>query len=103
MSSQLRFHPKVVDDLKGAVEWYDARSAGLGIRFRATVDLRFDEVEEAPSSFPRAFDDLDYRFARLKRFPYLILFRQRGDIVFILGVFHTASDQAKWKERGKYF
>ena len=103
MSSQLRFHPKVVDDLKGAVEWYDARSAGLGIGFRAAVDFRFDELEDSPSSFPRAFEDLDYRLGRLKRFPYLILFRQKADIVFVLGVFHTASDQAKWKERGKYF
>jgi hypothetical protein len=102
MANQLRVHPQVVDDLKAAVEWHDARSAGLGNRFRLAVDSRFDEVEKSPKSFPLAFDDLDYRFARIKKFPYLILFRQKRKVVFVLGVFHTASNPEKWKARGSY-
>ena len=39
MSSQLRFHPKVVDDLKGAVEWYDARSAGADAYYRVALEV----------------------------------------------------------------
>ena len=99
MARQLRFHPSVVPDLSDAIGWYDERSVGLGDRFRAAVDARFDDILEAPELFPRAFDDLDFRFVRVLRFPYLVLYHIQEDTVFILGVFHSASDPAKWRRR----
>jgi plasmid stabilization system protein ParE len=99
MARQLRFHPAVIPDLSEAIHWYDERSLGLGDRFRAAVDARFDDVLNAPELFSRAFDDLDVRFARIRRFPYLVLYRIHGDTVFVLGVFHSASDPAKWRRR----
>jgi plasmid stabilization system protein ParE len=99
MPDPLRFHPKVVSDLSGAIAWYEERSAGLGERFKAAVDARFKDILRTPELFPRAFDDVDFRFARTHRFPYLVLYRIRQDIVYVLGVFHSASDPAKWHER----
>src|SRR5258705_12021506 len=98
--ADLRFHRLVASDLADAIEWYDERSEGLGDRFRAAVSGRLDEIAEKPSLFPRAFDDADYQFARLSRFPYLVLYRVRRETVLILGVFHSASDPAKWHRRG---
>ena len=99
MAERLRFHPSVVSDLSEAIAWYDERSVGLGDRFRAAVDARFDDILETPELFPRAFDDLDFRFVRVLRFPYLVLYRIQKDAVFVLGVFHSASDPAKWRRR----
>ena len=99
MAEKLRFHPQVATDLSDAIAWYEERSFGLGNRFRATVDARFDDILKAPELFPRAFDDVDFRFARLPRFPYLVLYRIERDTVFVLGVFHSASDPAKWRRR----
>jgi len=99
MAEDLRFHPSVVSDLSEAIAWYDERSEGLGDRFRAAVDARFDDILEGPERFPRAFDDLDFRFVRVRRFPYLVLYRIRKDAVIVLGVFHSASDPAKWRRR----
>ena len=101
MAETLRYHPSVTDDIAAAIDWYDARSIGLGERFRSAADARFDNIQGAPLIFPRAFDDLDYRFARIPKFPYLILFRIRGEFVHVLGVFHSASDPAKWRSRGR--
>lgn len=95
MASDLRFHPKVTDDLAGAIAWYDERGPGLGDRLRAAVDERLDAIAASPERFGRAFED--FRFARVKRFPYLVLFRIRQSVVQIVGVFHTASDPSKWR------
>ncbi|MDY0165193.1 MAG: type II toxin-antitoxin system RelE/ParE family toxin [Thermoguttaceae bacterium] len=99
MARHLRYHPQVADDLSAAIDWYEARSTGLGWRFRAIVDARFDDIARMPEVFPQAFDDADFRFARVPKFPYLVLFRIREQTVFLLGVFHSATNPAKWRER----
>ena len=99
MAKLLRYHPLVADDISAAIDWYEERSAGLGERFRSAVDARFDGIVDAPELFPCVFDDLDYRFARIPKFPYLVLYRVRAEFVNVLGVFHSASDPAKWRGR----
>ena len=74
MTDPLRFHPLVASDLDGAIEWYDQISVALGNRFREMVDSRFDDIVRSPQSFALAFDEV--RFARIQRFPYLVLFRE---------------------------
>jgi len=97
MADRLRFHPLVTSDLRDAIRWYDGISTRLANRFRDLVDARFDQISERPESFPLAFDDV--RFARIQRFPYLLLFRESEDVIHVLGVFHGASDPAKWRRR----
>jgi len=97
MASKLRFHPDVVNDLADAIAWYDERSPGLGDRFRAAVNDRFDAIEANPQRFGFAFED--FRFARVFRFPYVVIFRSEESVTHIDGVFHTATDPAKWRRR----
>lgn len=99
MADRLRFHPLVATDLREATGWYDEIGVELGNRFRERVDARFDEVAEHSAQFARAFDDV--RFARVERFPYLVLFREFAGVVSILGVFHGASDPKKWRRRAR--
>ena len=97
MAEQLRFHPLVAEDLKAAVGWYDDISPGLGDRFRIAVEQRFDSIARFPESFGIVFQNA--RAARLSGFPYLLLFEHGMDVVHVLGVFHFASNPAKWRGR----
>jgi hypothetical protein len=97
MADTLRFHPLLAKDLRDAIRWYDGISGDLGDRFRSGIDTQFDEISRRPRSFRNAFGDV--RFARISRFPYLLIFRELGPIVRVLGLFHAASDPAKWRER----
>ncbi len=97
MAERLRFHPLVAADLRNATRWYDDISIDLGNRFRSHVNARFDDVAERPETFAVVFDDV--HLARIQRFPYLVLFRTVGDSIHLLGVFHSASDPAKWRQR----
>jgi plasmid stabilization system protein ParE len=101
MAKRLRYHPLVAQDIAAAIDWYEGRSVGLGERFRAAVDARFDDIVDAPEMFPHAFDDSDFRFARIRKFPYLLLFRVRAEIVQVIGLFHSASDPTKWRRRAR--
>jgi plasmid stabilization system protein ParE len=97
MANRLRFHPAVSSDLGDAIDYYDEVSPLVGGRFRKMVDTRFDLIESQPELFPLAFADV--RFATVRQFPYLILFRQRKETVTILGVFHGASNPERWRGR----
>ena len=55
----------------------------------------------APEIVPLAFDDFDYQFARVLKFPYLVLYRERPEFVYVLGVLHSASDPLKWRRRAR--
>jgi len=48
MAERLRYHPRVAEDIAAAIDWYESRSVGLGERFRAAVDARFDDIGDAP-------------------------------------------------------
>ncbi|MEI8373445.1 MAG: type II toxin-antitoxin system RelE/ParE family toxin [Planctomycetota bacterium] len=99
MANRLRFHPAVSSDLTDAIGYYDGISPLLGARFRKMVDARFDRIESHPELFSLAFGDV--RFATVRRFPYVILFRQRRETIMVLGVFHGASNPERWRERAR--
>ena len=97
--AKLRFARLVSTDLIEALAWYDARSTALGDRFRAAVDAAYDEIETSPELSPFAFHDLNVRFYRLRRFPYLILYRVEESTIIVIGIWHGASDPEKWRRR----
>jgi hypothetical protein len=99
MAEKLRYHPLVAGDISTAMDWYDGRSAGLGARFRSAVDARFDDIVESPERFACAFGRTDFRFAKTRAFPYIVLFRVKREGVYVLGLFHVASDPGKWRLR----
>ena len=99
MARRLEFHPEVASDLRRAIHWYDAVSIGLGDRFRMWVNAQFDFIESNPEIYPKVFDDV--RFATIRRFPYLVLFREDAARVTILGVFPGASNPQRWRERAR--
>lgn len=83
--------------MKHAISWYEKISLDLANRFRAGVDDRFDDIAERKCFFALAFGEV--RFAKVRRFPYLVLFQEMGEVALILGVFHSASDPRKWRRR----
>ena len=97
--AKLRFTRWVPDDIAETIEWYESKSTVLGNRFRAAVDTAFDAIESAPESFPLAFPDLNVHFYRLRRFPYIVLYRIDQSAVIVIGVRHGASDPEKWRRR----
>jgi hypothetical protein len=86
MAKPLRFHPQAADDLEHAIAWYEALSFDLSNRFRQSVSYCFDQIEHRSESFGRV--DGALRAARVRGFPYNILFVCSTSHVEILYVCH---------------
>jgi hypothetical protein len=99
MIDQVRFHPDLPSDLADAIRWYDHISPELGNRFRNAVRSAFDKVRKQPLLYGCLFEDV--RGIRVEAFPYLVQYCMKGDVTFILGLFHTSSNPDRWKDRAR--
>lgn len=97
MAYRLIFNPAIPDDLEAALNHYEAISPTLANRFRSSVNEIFDEIASRPESFP--METAPIRFARVDRFPYLILFTIRPKFISLLAIVHGSSDPQKWRKQ----
>jgi len=97
MSRPLRIHDLVDCDVRTAERHYCKSSESLAETFRINVEAKVTDVIASPNLYGVAFDAV--RFARVHRFPYLVLFEIDDIELRIYGVFHSASDPARWRDR----
>lgn len=95
--SQLVFLPEAREEFDAAVDWYEERRTGLGARFTLAVNAVLDRVARNPRSHAVVLDDA--RKAVVRSFPYCIYYREEGENVVVISVFHTSRDPAEWQRR----
>ena len=89
--------PEAEAELIEAVEWYEARSPGLGADLLRCVDTSIEKIVRQPESYPLVHRST--RMAIVRRFPYLVLFRVSGQTITLIAVFHAKRDPKIWKGR----
>ncbi len=97
MAARLIIAPEVAQDLSDAYHWYECRRVGLGEDFLTAVDACVIAICRSPEIHAKACED--YRRALVRRFPYAVFYEYVDGVVTIDGVFHTARDPEKWRER----
>ncbi len=65
------FTPDAQTEVTEAQDWYEGRTAGLGVRFRVELDRTMQRLASNPRQFSRIYQDV--RRARLHTFPYGLL------------------------------
>lgn len=98
MSFQIRIRADANAELNAAWNWYEERREGLGDDLLGCVDAALAGIGREPEGFPCV--DGPIRRAVIRRFPYVVLFREYLDYVAILAVFHTSRDPAEARGRG---
>ena len=93
----VRFTAAAEADLTEALDWYDAQSAGLGDRLLAELEAAKDRVAENPLQFPVIYKVC--RRALLRRFPYALFFRLRGNDLQVIACFHMRRNPRRWRSR----
>ncbi len=78
-------------EVSEACKWYENKQHGLGRSLLAEIDHYLNLIAKDPFQFPIRFSER-YRFAVLKKFPYLIVFRMEEDkkLIYVNSVFHTS-------------
>lgn len=81
------------EEIQSSYEFYENQTPGLGERFVEKVDKTFDLICINPEMFNVVPEF--YREARVRKFPFLVLFEHEEDVITIYSVFHTSRNPKK--------
>lgn len=84
-------------DLDEAAQWYEQRSVGLGSALVARVRDALRRIGDNPELYPEVHPGV--RRIAVRRFPYGVFYRRRGDRVEGIAVFHDRRDPSAWQGR----
>lgn len=85
---QLLLLREAEEELAAAARWYEQKRAGLGVEFMAALDRTFDQIRDAPLSFPCWHEDRPFRRCVVRRFPYVVIFQSSEQVVQVVAVAH---------------
>jgi len=91
------FHDLAKVELNEAAQYYDAESPGLGAAFLAEAERSVTAILQYPDSGRAVRGSVRQRL--LRRFPYGLLYRVRGEQVRILTVMNLRRRPAYWVGR----
>jgi plasmid stabilization system protein ParE len=91
------FHPEALTEAEAAIAWYQARSTHAAELLFTELEAAIDAVIQAPSRWP-VYDEACRRFP-LRRFPYLLIYREKEKVIEVLAVAHGRRRPGYWRKR----
>ncbi len=90
-------HPQAVSEFHSAIRYYQQQEEKLGRRFFAAVGTAIESIQLNPKIY-RNFD-ADCRKCRVLKFPYGVIFREKGEKIQIIAIMHLHRRPGYWKKR----
>jgi plasmid stabilization system protein ParE len=84
-------------DIADAIDHYDRAASGLGLKFLDELERAILRIVRQPNAWTRVSEN--HRRARLRRFPYGIIYSVVNDEIVISAVFHSRRRPEGWKDR----
>lgn len=92
------FHRLAAREFRSAKNWYRQRSVEVAERFASAVDRAVNRIVVDADSLPVLAGT--YRYARVTRFPYVLVVRRvDDDVVMVVAVAHTSRRSGYWRRR----
>lgn len=95
MARNIRYHDLFACEVLEAADWYERHSLGLGNAFKGAVEECVQRIFTNPEW--HGVSSVEFRYARLKKFPYLMLFDVTADEILLAGILHTSRSLETWK------
>jgi plasmid stabilization system protein ParE len=93
----VEFHPEALAEAEAAVAWYRERSFRAAEAFTDELTKAVATISEAPQRWP-IFETGCRRFP-LRRFPYLVIYREKPLSIEVLAVAHGRRRPGYWRTR----
>jgi len=93
----LRFHPEVAGEIGASYRWYQEQAEGLGDDFLNELESAYQVVVEFPETWPLFHKK--FRRYLLPRFPFSVIYRVKGDDIFVVAVMHNSRKPGYWSAR----
>ena len=91
------FHPQADLELSDTVDYYDHCEFGLGLEFAEEVYSSIERIIEYPSSSSEISQST--RRCLINRFPYGIIYQQKGPAIRIIAIANLHRRPGYWKKR----
>ena len=93
----VRIHPAALEETEAAIAWYEQRSGKAAEMLLDELDQAIKRASENPGQFP--LHEYGTRRIVLRRFPYLVIFRETDTSVEIIAVAHGRRRPGYWQDR----
>lgn len=94
----ITFHRLAAEEFRQARSWYVRRSRAAALRFIQATDTALRQIEEDPERRPLYNDR--HRWIKIKKFPYLLVFRPAGEgRLTVVAVAHSSRRPGYWRRR----
>ena len=93
----VEFHLLAADEAEAAERWYRERHEIASARFQRELDRAVDLIAERPKTGSPYLRST--RRVLLRRFPFFVVYRVRGDNVQIVAVAHARRRPGYWRTR----
>lgn len=93
----LEIHPAAIAEAQKAYRWYRLRSTTAANRFQVALDGAMLYISESPLRGTDYIQGTRYRL--LRRFPYLIVYRELTDRLQVIAVAHARQRPGYWRHR----
>ena len=81
--TQIVFHRLAAREYRSARDWYAARSVEVAERFRTAVDRAVERIATERDALAKL--GTVYRWVRVSRFPYVLIFREQSpDVIMVV-------------------
>ena len=97
MAAELILASETEQDIAEAYAWYEDRRIGLGEELLSCIDACIEAIRRTPEMHVVVHEN--YRRGLVRRFPYAVFYEYVEVTVIVYGVFHTARDPGKWRQR----
>lgn len=91
------FHSMASAEYAAAVVRYAQTSSRVAKRFELEVEKALSLISDFPESAPRL--DAAYRFTKLDRFPFALIYKVTPTGIFVAAVAHTSRSPDYWRDR----
>ncbi|MEO6837684.1 MAG: type II toxin-antitoxin system RelE/ParE family toxin [Ginsengibacter sp.] len=91
------FSPEAEDESVKARIWYEEVQQGLGDAFRESLRIKIESLIQNPNN--GSFIYKKVRSARMKKFPFNIIYRVSNFQIQVIAIFHHSRNPLEWKKR----
>jgi plasmid stabilization system protein ParE len=93
----VHIHPAALEEAEAATDWYAERSQRAAEGFLNELHRAIEQIAEHPERFP-AFEFGTRRIV-LRKYPYLLIYRESATSVEIVAVAHGRRRPGYWRNR----
>ncbi len=92
---EIRISASARNDLNDSFFWYENKQKELGNEFLKEVFQTLASISENPFLFPVRFSQ-KFRFGKITRFPYLIVYEFFENQIIVNAIFHTSRNPLRF-------